>query len=163
MSHLSIHIARFIDWFYVGPIKKILPKQTFRYAVCGGFTMVVGWILYDFLYNKLFDAQNLDLGFIVISPHVATLGACFPVTFTLGFLLNKHVAFKKATTRTQQQLVRYLLSVSGSLVLNYLLIKLFVEICHLYPTLGQIISTLLITVYSYLMQKYFTFKGSHID
>lgn len=140
-----------------------MPLQTFRYAVCGGFTAVVGWVLYDLIYNYVVVAQYTDFGFVVISPHVATLGLCFPFTFTIGFLLNKYVAFKHSPLRSTTQLIRYLLSVAGSFGLNYLFIKIFVEAMHLYPTYAQIVSTILVTIYSYLVQKYFTFKGSLSD
>ena len=42
---------------------------------------------------------------------------------------------------------------------NYLLLKFFVEAVHLYPTPSQAVTSLLIIGYSYLMQKYFTFRG----
>ena len=33
---ISELIIRFIDWFYRKPVEAILPRQTFRYIVCGG-------------------------------------------------------------------------------------------------------------------------------
>lgn len=160
MVRTATAITRFIDWFYIKPFQSVMSKQTFRYGVCGVFNMVVGWVLYELVYTYLFAAQNLELSFVVISPHVATLGICFPLTFSLGFILNKYVAFKSSPLRSSVQLMRYMLSVGGSLGLNYLLIKVFVEAFHIYPTFGQMISTIIITIYSYLMQKHFTFKGS---
>ena len=36
-------IIAFIDFFYP-PFKKIMPEQTFRYAVCGGSNMTPGYL-----------------------------------------------------------------------------------------------------------------------
>ena len=33
---ISELIIRLIDWFYRKPVAAILPRQTFRYIVCGG-------------------------------------------------------------------------------------------------------------------------------
>ena len=37
---ISELIIRFIDWFYRKPVAAILPRQTFRYVVCGGANAV---------------------------------------------------------------------------------------------------------------------------
>ena len=44
-------------------------------------------------------------------------------------------------------------------LLNYLGLKFFVEAVHLWPTFSQVVTSLITIVYSYLMQKYFTFRG----
>ena len=31
-----------VDFFYVKPLRRIIPLETFRYAVCGGINMLVG-------------------------------------------------------------------------------------------------------------------------
>ena len=40
MMRLSELIIRLIDWFYRKPVAAILPRQTFRYIVCGGANVV---------------------------------------------------------------------------------------------------------------------------
>lgn len=94
-----------------------------------------------------------------ISPYIAAFLVVFPITFVTGFWLQKHIAFKYSPLRGRTQLFRYLISVLGSVLLNYLLLKFFVEAVHLYPTPSQAVTSLLIIGYSYLMQKYFTFRG----
>ena len=37
---LAQHLTRYIDFFYIRPIRAVLPLQTFRYAVCGGIDSV---------------------------------------------------------------------------------------------------------------------------
>ena len=91
---LSELIIRFIDWFYRRPVSALLPRQTFRYAVCGGANVVFGWGCYFLLYNFVLDKELLDLGFIAVSPHVAAMLIVFPLTFFTGFWLNRHVAFR---------------------------------------------------------------------
>lgn len=131
---LSELIIRFIDWFYHRPVSALLPRQTFRYAVCGGANVVFGWGCYFLLYNFVLDKELLDLGFIAVSPHVAAMLIVFPLTFFTGFWLNRHVAFRRSPLATGTQLFRYLLSVAGSVVVNYLFLKFFVELCGFWAT-----------------------------
>ena len=105
---LSELIIRFIDWFYRRPVSALLPRQTFRYAVCGGANVVFGWGCYFLLYNFVLDKELLDLGFIAVSPHVAAMLIVFPLTFFTGFWLNRHVAFRRSPLATGTQLFRYL-------------------------------------------------------
>lgn len=136
-----------------------MPLQTFRYAACGGSVLVLSWVLYALVYNFVLDKEIVHLGFVAISPHIATFMITFPITFFTGFWLQKNIAFTYSPLRGRTQLVRYFLSVSGSIVLNYLGLKLFVEVLHIYPTPSQMITSLLTVAYSYFMQKYFTFRG----
>ena len=157
---LSELIIRFIDWFYRRPVSALLPRQTFRYAVCGGANVVFGWGCYFLLYNFVLDKELLDLGFIAVSPHVAAMLIVFPLTFFTGFWLNRHVAFRRSPLATGTQLFRYLLSVAGSVVVNYLFLKFFVELCGFWATPLQMMASLGTMVYSYLAAKYFTFRNA---
>ena len=48
---ISELIIRLIDWFYRKPVAAILPRQTFRYIVCGGANVVFSWVCYFLVYN----------------------------------------------------------------------------------------------------------------
>ena len=117
-------------------------------------------LLYFVLYNFVLDKQIVRIGNIVaVSPHIAAFLIVFPVTFFTGFWLNRHIAFHGSPLRGRVQLFRYLLSVGGSILLNYLCLKLFVEVIGLYPTPSKAVTTAISVVYSYTMQKYFSFRG----
>ena len=156
-------LTRFIDLFYVGPLRRIMPLQTFRYAVCGGGNVLLNLFLYAVLYNFILCKQVVQVtDCIVVSPHIAASWIVFPVTFFSGFWLQKHIAFQYFPLRGCNQLFRYMLSVAGSFVLDYLMLKLFVDAVGIYPTPSKALSILIVTVYSYLMQKYFTFRGARV-
>jgi len=100
----------------------------------------------------------LDLGFVVISAHISAFIMSFPITFLTGFWLQRNITFTESNIRERTQLIRYILCVIGSIILNYIGLKFFVEVVHLYPTPSQIITSLLTVIYSYVVQKYFTFQ-----
>ena len=152
-------ITRIVDFFYITPINRLMPLQTFRYLVCGGANMALDLLLYFVFYHFVFDKQIIHLPCVAISPYIAAFIFVFPITFLTGFWLNKNIAFRYSPLRGHVQLLRYLLSVGGSILLNYLLMKLFVEVFGFYPTPSKALTTLVCIVYSYLMQKYFTFRG----
>lgn len=154
-------ITRGIELFYIAPVAKILSRQTFRYAVCGGLNYFVLDPLYYFLiYHFVVARRFIDLGFVLLSPHVAALILVFPITFFNGFWLNRHVTFNNSSLRSRTQLMRYALSVAGSVVLTYVGLKFFVEVCAIWPTPAKVLTTLLTTVYSFLAAKYFSFRAT---
>lgn len=157
--NLASKLTAFIDWFYIKPIKVIIPRQTYHYAVCGGTNLLFSWVLYAVLYNFIIAKEFIYLPFIVISPHIAAFLITFPITFFTGFWLQKNIAFQYSPLRGSTQLFRYVISVGGSILLNYIGLKVFVEILEIYPTPSQIICSLITISYSYVMQKYFTFRG----
>lgn len=150
-------ITQIIAWFYK-PFKKFIPFETFKYAACGGSNNVFDILLFFIFYNFVFNKQNLDLGFITISPHIAAFLFVFPITFSTGFLLNKYVTFTQSIIKGRAQLFRYALVVGGAITLNYLFLKLFVEVIGWYATFSKIATTLIVICYSYIMQKHFTFR-----
>ena len=156
---LAQQLTRIVDWFYFPFLRKIVPQQTFRYAACGGANLALSSVLYYMVFHYILDEQIVHLGFVAISPHVAAFLIIFPVIYLTGFWLQKYIAFNASPPRTRTQLFRYLLSVLGSILLNYVGIKFFVEVLCFYPTPSQMITSLITIIYSYLMQKYFTFRG----
>ena len=159
---ISELIIRFIDWFYRKPVAAILPRQTFRYVVCGGANVAFSWVCYFLVYNFVLDKEQLDLGFVVVSAYVATMLLIFPFTFFTGFWLNRYVTFRHSPLPTGTQLFRYLLSIGGSVVVNYVGLKFFVEFCGLWATPSQMLATFVTMIYSYLAAKYFTFRHAEV-
>ena len=113
-------IIRVIDWFYIRPVAAVLPRQVFRYVVCGGVTYILfDPVCYFLFYNFIVAHRYVDLGFVVVSPHIAAMILVFPFTFFVGFWLNRYVAFRRSPIGAGTQLLRYLLSVAGSVLLTY--------------------------------------------
>lgn len=156
MRKRIIHI---IDFFYP-PFKKIMPLQTFRYAVCGGSNMLLDIMLFYISFNFILKKQILDLGFVSLKPYNAALMMAFCISFPVGFLLNKYIVFNQSYLRSHVQLFRYVLIVAINIILNYVILNVLVQYMNFYPTIAKIIATVLIVIFSYLSQKHFTFKAS---
>ena len=149
-------IIAVIDWFHI-PFKRI-PVETFRYAATGGFNTVLDIFLYFMVYNFVIDKHDLHFLIITVSPHIGAFLIVFPVTFCTGFLLARYITFTESEIRGRVQLFRYMMSVAGAIFLNYIFLKLFVEYFDLWPTVARIVTTVIVVVYSYIVQRFFTFK-----
>lgn len=157
MSLASL-LTKAIDLFYIPVVRKFVSQQIFRYGACGAANMTLDAVWYFIIYNFIVAKQFVDLGFVVISPHILSLIIVFPITFFTGFWLNRNVAFRTTHIESRKQLLRYLLTVLGSILINYASMKLLVEHAHLWATPSKIITTVVSTVYSYLVARYYTFR-----
>lgn len=146
-----------IDFFYP-PFRRFISLQFFRYGVSGVGNILFDWLLYFSIYNFVLKHQMLELGFVTLSSHIAALFFTFPVTLLSGFLLQKYVTFTESELTGKTQLYRYSLVVLANLLLNYLGLKLLVDILGIYPTPSKMIVTVITTMFSYFSQKKFTFK-----
>jgi len=155
-------IIDFIDFFYP-PFKRMMPLQTFRYAVCGGSNMLLDIILFYISFNFILHKKIVHLGFISVKPYNAALCMAFCVTFPVGFLLNKYIVFNLSYLRSHIQLFRYILIVAINLILNYVILNVLVQYMHFYPTISKIFATAIIVTFSYLSQKHFSFKTTSPD
>jgi len=150
-------IISFIDFFYP-PFKKIMPLQTFRYAVCGGSNMLLDISLFYLSFNFILSKKIVDLGFIVLKPYNAALVMAFCVSFPTGFLLNKYIVFNASYLRSHTQFFRYMLIVGVNLCLNYLILNFLIQYLHFFPTIAKVCATVIIVTFSFLSHNYFTFK-----
>ncbi|WP_240040609.1 GtrA family protein [Pseudocnuella soli] len=150
-----------VDFFY--PIfRRIMPLQTYRYAACGGGNTTLNIFLYFVIYNFVLNKSVLHIGPIAISPHIAAFLLAFPVTFVLGFYMSMYVVFAGSYLRRRVQFIRYFIVALGCIVLNYVLLKLFVEGFGWYPTPSMILTTVFVVLFSYLSQRHFSFKTKKI-
>ncbi len=150
-------ITKFIDALYF-LFRRWLPLKTYRYAVCGGSNLVFDICLYFIFYNFILDKQNVNLYFVVLSPHIASLFFVFPITFTTGFLLNRFIAFQDSNIAWKIQVFRYFIVGMGSLLLSYLCMKVLVDVLEFYPTPSRFLTVIITVLYSYLLQSKFSFK-----
>jgi putative flippase GtrA len=150
-------INLFIDWLY-NPVQKYIRKDTFRYAVCGGGNTVLDIFLYFITYNFILRKTVLELKIVAISPHIASFLLVFPITFSTGFLLAKYITFTESNLRSRIQVFRYGVTVFICIILNYVLLKFFVEVCGFYPTPSKLITTVIVVIYSYFSQRHYTFQ-----
>lgn len=147
-----------IDFFYPA-FNKVMDKQTFRYATCGGANTVFDIAIFTFTHNYILHKQIVQIGSFAISPHIAAFLFTFPITFVTGFFLMRYVVFPEAaTTRKRVQMSKYLSVVFVCIVLNYGFLKLFVEVLGWWPLPAKIATTFFVVMFSYFSQKKFAFR-----
>lgn len=149
-----------IDWLYIKPFRKTMSKQVFRYLMCGMINFIVTIGCYALAFHFIFGKRDFNLGFVTISPHVAALGISMPISFLLGFWLQRNISFKQSPLKGHIQLTRHLTIAIIALAVTYALTKLFVDVCGIFPTVAQIIIYCITAVLTYVAQKYFTFRGA---
>jgi putative flippase GtrA len=155
---ISNFILKTVDLFY--PLfRRFMPLQTFRYAACGGFNTLLDISLFFVSYNFILNKMPVNLGFITIESHIAAFLVGFLVTFPIGFYLSRYVVFQETSVSKRSQLGKYFMVVTGCLVLNYVFLKIFVDVWGWYPTPSKIITTFFVVAFSYISQKNFTFKA----
>ena len=151
-------VIRILDVFY--PVfKPFLSKQNYYYAAIGGANMVLDLFLYFIAYHYIFKKQVVQITeFLAFEPYIAAFIFAFLITFPTGFLLSKYIVWTESNIRGRIQLFRNLLLVIANIVLNYVLLKFFIEICHIYPTPSKLLTIIIVVTFSYLTQKHFTFR-----
>ena len=90
---------------------------------------------------------------------MASFFISFGITFPIGFLLSKYIVWSESYLAGNKQLFRHLILVVVFVLINYLLLKLFVEILNWWAMPSQILTTIIIVMLSYLSQKYYSFKN----
>ncbi len=131
----------------------------FRYGVTGVLNLVFDWVLYFVIYTFVLHHKMLELGFVTLSSHIATLGIKFPIILLSGFLLQKYVTFSYSDLRGHIQLFRYLIVFLVNIIITYIGLKLLVDGLHFYPTPSNMIVSIITVFISYISQKKYTFKA----
>jgi putative flippase GtrA len=165
-SWMERTLTKFIDFFYP-PFRKVMSLELFRYAACGGMNLLLEWVLYYVFYHFVFRGQVFDLGqlvfnrtiaYLAFTPHIAAFVFKFPITFLTGFWMARHISFSGSTLKGRTQMVRYFLVTVGNILINYFGLKLFVEVWHIWPTVSYIIISVICVTFSYLTNKFYSFR-----
>jgi putative flippase GtrA len=135
-----------------------MPLQTFRYLACGGTNYLMDFLIYTTSYRFLFKAKVVHTPIGAISPHIAAFLLAFFISFPVGFYLNRTFVFTGSTLRGRVQLSRYAFLVFICILLNYIFLKLFVDQMHLVAEVAKLLTTVIVVSFSFVTQKYFTFK-----
>lgn len=158
LKHLQIKALKYIHFFY-HPFEGLLPADSFRYIVCGGANTAFEAVLYFIAYNFIFQRNFFNFLFFVISPHVAAFLLVFPIVFFSGFLLSRYLVFKKSLQKGKVQLMRFGLTILTSLVLQYVILKFFVEWLNFFPTPSKVLTSAVVALFTFLSHRYFSFSS----
>ncbi|MDE1192349.1 MAG: GtrA family protein [Arachidicoccus sp.] len=150
-----------VDFFYP-PFKKLMPLQTFRYAACGGANLLLSLSLFFIFFHYVVSQKNVPVHFLffsfVFSPHIAAFILSFLICTPIGFYLSMYVVFPGSHLRRRIQFFRYIVVCIINFFLNAALLKLFVEVFHIYPSVANLMNTVIIVSLTYVMQRYFSFR-----
>ena len=148
---------RIIDFFHP-PFSRWLSLHTFRYLASGGFTVGTSIVAYFIIYNYVLEKTDVHIGNYLITAPIAALGLEAIFTFSVGFMLNKYLVFTQSDLKGRVQLFRYATIFGTNILLNYALMKILVEGFQFYPSIAKALITIVLAVFSYFSQKYFTFR-----
>lgn len=140
-------------------VRRIVPRQTFRYGAVGGVNLLYGIVQYWFIYNYVLFQGDVDMGFITISAPICAFLLNFIITFFTGFYLVRTIAFEESEVRGRVQIMRYAMVVALNVMINYFGLKLLVEVLDIFPSVSNAIIQVVTVNVSFVFNKYFTFKA----
>ncbi|MEY3087325.1 MAG: GtrA family protein [Flavobacteriia bacterium] len=154
-------IRRFLDLFH--PLfARFFDKQTYYYAACGGVNLVSSWLFFFLFYQYLFEKRifNMEINgeIYVVSAYTLSSMLCFVIAFLLGFLMNKFVVFTDSQLIGRVQLFRYAVSSWLSWLCSYLILKTLIEGLQFYPSIANVVASVITVFISYLLQRKYSFK-----
>ncbi len=148
---------KIIDFFYP-PFRRWFSLHTFRYLASGGITVSTGIVGYFIIFNYILHQEDVKIGEYLITAPIAALFLESAVTFIVGFMLNKYLVFTQSTLVGRIQLFRYATVYGTNILLNYALMKILVESFQFFPSVAKALITIVLAIFSYFSQKYFSFK-----
>lgn len=156
-NKIRVLILRIVDFFY--PLaKRFIDLQTFRYAVCGGSNAALNLLIFYLSYNFIFKTEIVYFLDFAITRYISAYLIALSFSFPIGFCLNKFIVFQKSNLKSRVQLIRYAFITVSSILIDYSLLHILVGYFGFWATPSQAFIIVLLSLYSYFAQTYFTFK-----
>lgn len=144
-------ILRLLSIFYP-LVKKLMPFKVFAYLSLGAINTLLNIGLFIILF-QIFKASQFSV-------EIATV-LSFGVTVLTGFWFSKQIVFsdsKEEMVNQKTQFVKYfLVSIQGQFS-DYLITKGLIIFFIVPPTIAYVVSTAIMLIVNYFLQKYFTFR-----
>lgn len=157
MHKVRDFILSIIDFFYP-PFKKLIGIQTFRYLACGGSNALLNLLVFSASYNFLFTSKVVYIMGFAISRYIAAYLLALSISFPVGFCLNKYVVFQSSNLLGRVQFIRYASLTVTNIFLDYFLLHLLVGYFKFWATPSQAFIIVILSLFSYFCQTYFSFK-----
>lgn len=136
--------------------RSVLPFEVYAYLSVGAANTLFNiglFVLFFFQFSYISFTQQFAL-------EIATV-LSFLITVASGFWLNKNFAFTNASNEksaSKKQFGKYFLVSLQGQVSDYVLTKFLVVVLIFHPTVAYLISTVIMLILTYFLQKYFTFR-----
>ena len=72
--------------------------------------------------------------------------------------MSRYIVFQESNLKGRVQIFRYLMTVTACVVLTSFFLPFFHYTCGIYPTPANILTTMVVALFSYVSQRFFTFK-----
>lgn len=155
------HIILSVIDFFHAPFSRWIDKQTFRYLASGGsgaaLNIGVYWLSYHLLFHEQ-DVQTHIAAWPVMGAAIAAMIVAFLISTPYGFMMSRYIVFQESNLRGRVQAFRYLLTVGACLVLTSFFVPFFHYTCGIYATPSNILTNIVVAMFSYMAQRFFTFK-----
>lgn len=155
-------ISYFLHLFY--PLfKKVLPYQVYAYLSVGAANTLFNIGMFTVSYLLIAHSNGfLILGFDCknLAVELATV-ISFLLSVFSGFWLSKNFAFTDASNEKNEktkQFGKYFLVALQGQFSDYLITKGLIILLFIDPTIAYIISTIIMLILNYFLQKYYTFS-----
>jgi putative flippase GtrA len=132
-------------------LEKFIRSSLFRYILIGGITFGIEFAAFWVLLNVIkLDALPANMISLLIS-------------FSFNFVMSNYWTFKAGNSQNAQKLVKYLSLVAVNYVLNNAIFYVINGVLLVSPGLTKVIVTILQTSWTFLIYKFWIFKGSKIE
>lgn len=149
---LKRSIYKILNIFYP-LVKSVLTFQIYVYLAVGAANTLLNIGLFAVLF---FILKHLDFAL-----EIATV-ISFLITVITGFWFSKNFAFTNSDNekkQVQKQFLKYFLVALQGQFSDYLITKALVVFVLIDPIIAYFISTVIMLILNYFLQKYFTFKS----
>lgn len=137
---------------------KVAQNKFVRFFLSAGIAFLVDVSIYFVTITFVFKNQPVQIFSKQFSAHSFCLFISYSCGVITNFLLTKYAVFSESTLASRKQFFRFVLIATLGFFANYALLRFFVEVGNIIPTLARIISALSLGVASYFVHKLFTFR-----
>ncbi len=147
--------------------KKLVPFQVYAYLAVGAANTILNIVLFAVCYWLLAAATGIYIAGLqlhTLAVEIATV-ISFVITVVSGFWLSKNFAFTDAGDEKKEKAKQFgkyfLVSLQGQFS-DYLITKGLIVFLLVNPVAAYFISTLIMLLINYFLQKYYTFKTKKV-
>lgn len=137
---------------------RIYQNKVVRFFLSAGIATVVDVVIYFITITFILENEAVMFFGYHASAHEFSLLISYSCGVTTNFLLTKYAVFNESTLAGRKQFSRFALIAGIGFFANYGLLRFFVEILNVWPTLARIFSALSLGLLAYYIHKIFTFK-----
>jgi putative flippase GtrA len=140
--------------------QKLKDNQVVKFILSAGVGFLVDISTFHIFITRIFPQKSYQVVGFAVGNYTLSLAVSFVLGVIVNFLMTRYIVFSESKLPAYKQFLRFALVASVGFFANLYILRLFVHVFDMNPSVARILAALSLFFASFFVHKFFSFSLS---